>query len=167
METFLSKVKVEYDDYDIQVERSLLNSFLDSKKFRVPDNFLNCLTAGDIIEIYSFPEHMQIYANAEFLKHSSYSQEQMSTIPFQKLFWRESAVQQQLIERAIEIAKKTKTAERWGLSPHDLVESLHPRKRTFELQMGWIAPVFDYDDKVLGWASTLKVEYIFEWPENT
>jgi hypothetical protein len=50
---------------------------------------------------------------------------------------------------------------------HDLVESLHPRKRTFEMNMGNISPCFDVQTKSpRAWASTLKVSLIFEWQEN-
>jgi hypothetical protein len=44
---------------------------------------------------------------------------------------------------------------------------LHPKKRTFEMQMGMIAPCFDRKTHARrAWASTLKVSFVFEWGEN-
>lgn len=162
-----TKTKVEHSHYDLLLEKKNILEFLSSKKMSLPPAFLDCFKAGDIIEIYSFPEHQQIYANKEFQKLSSYTAEQMRTIPFQKLFWRESEIQQRLIERAIEVVRGGGVPQPWGLPPHDLVESLHPRRRTFEMHLGWLTPVYNSEGSAIAWASTLTVEYIFEWPSDT
>ena len=165
MNTPLSKVKIDYESYDVTEERHQLLQFLKEKSWVVSNDYLEKLKSGDIIEIYGYPNHTQVYANKEFLKLSSYTPEQMSSVPFQKLFWRESEVQHELIRRAVEVVEGGK-ARPWGLPPHDLVESLHPKRRTFEMHMGWIAPVYNSDSVAVGWASTLKVEYVFEWPTD-
>lgn len=163
MDTPFLKTKIDYQSYDVKKEQELLCQFLKEKNWSVANDFLTLLKEGDIIEIYGFPSHTQVYANKEFLKLSSYTLEQMSTIPFQKLFWRESDIQLQLIKRAVAVVESGST-QPWGLPPHDLVESLHPNRRTFEMHMGFIAPVYNSAGVSVGWASTLRVEYVFEWP---
>lgn len=163
MDTPIVKTKIDYESYEVSEEKALLEQFLRDKQWSLSSDFTKQIKTGDIIEIYSFPGHTQVYANKEFQKLSSYTLEQMSTIPFQKLFWRESDIQHNLIRRAIEVVEGGIT-QPWGIPPHDLVESLHPNRRTFEMHMGWLAPVYNATGTAVGWASTLRVEYIFEWP---
>lgn len=157
---------VDMSNYRIDDELMNLTEFLERNSLWVPQNFIQNIKHGDIIEIYSFPEHKQIYANKEFSRLSSYTAEEMSTQPFHKLFWRDDGDQRQLVERAAHVASQEKLAVPWGLEPHELVEALHPQKRTFEMRMGWISPCFDAKTgERKAWASTLQVQFIYEWPE--
>lgn len=155
------------ESYDIENERKSLVEFLEENNLATDSEFIQKITAGDIIEVYAIPDNIQIYQNQEFAKICSYTAEQMSTIPFPKLFWRAPTDHTDLMRRASHVMLNEKKCVPWGLASHDLVESLHPRKRTFEMSMGFISPCFD--KKTLApraWASTLKVNLIFEWQEN-
>ena len=154
------------DELLVLTEIDKLQKFLSSKRLWVPKNFLHGIRAHDIIEIYSYPEYKQIYANDEFSHLSSYTPEQMQSIPFQQLFWRADEDQIMMLERSTAIAKAGKLAEKWDVPKHELVESLHPRKRTFEMSMELIAPCFSSETGLrLAFASTLRVDLIYEWPE--
>jgi hypothetical protein len=153
--------------YDLITEQRNVRDFLLKNNLGTDPQFIDQLTAGDIIEVYAVPENTQIYQNTEFLKICSYTPEQMSTIPFPKLFWRSEETHLALMRRAAHVAHHETHCVPWGLPPHELVESLHPRKRTFEMHMGNISPCFDIKSNApRAWASTLKVKLIFEWEEN-
>ncbi len=161
--------KPDYSLYDVAYERKKLRDAADQLGIIVLPSFLEKISDGDIIEIYQqSPINKQVYGNEEFSRICSYSREQMKTIPFPKLFWREPEYNELLFKRAAEVVKTQVEAVRWDLPDHELVESLHPRKRTFNIKMGWIAPCFlkEKPNQVWGWASTLKVDLIFQWPED-
>lgn len=150
----------------VDYEQRELIQFLTLSDLAVPKNFIEGLRRGDIIEMYSVPEMKQLYCNKEFLRYCSYSPEQMQSTPFQKLFWRSDEAQTLLLERAAQISKGVDQAESWNIPPHELVESLHPRRRTFEMHMGLVSPVINLiTGDHCGFASTLRVELIYEWPE--
>lgn len=154
------------DTYSVEEERRLFDEALAAKNFKVDPAFLQSFKVGDIIEIYEAPENIQIYCNREFMKLCSYSSEQMLTIPYPKLFWRNEDANIALMHRASHVFIYESGCVPWGIESHDLVESLHPRKRTFEMKMGVIAPIFSIkDNKRIGFASTLQVSLVFEWSE--
>lgn len=156
------------DGYDLEGERRKLREAAKRLGITIPEEFYLKIEPGDIIEIYSNPpENKQLYRNDEFLKHSSYTPIQMETIPYPQLFWRGDEDQFQLMKRAEHVALKEDGVVSWGMEKHELVESLHPRKRTFEMDMGVISPCFGADaNSRRGWVSTLRVSLIFEWPED-
>lgn len=160
-------VPVEEANTSVENERRLIQEFLDASELVVPKSFLDGLKKEDIIEVYSYPDNRQLYSNSAFMRISSYTLEQMQTIPFQKLFWRSDEIQNKLLERAVRVVRNEQEAKPWGIEPHELVESLHPRRRTFEMHMGLISPVFDKKTGVcIAWATSLQVQLIYEWPEE-
>ncbi len=156
--------KPDYADYNLDLEKNKLIDFLKLNRLAISSDFINQIEIGDIIEVYSFPENMQIYSNSEFKKLCSYTDTQMREIPFPQLFWRDQDVHLNLMKRAAEICQLDKKNFKWDLINHELVESLHPKKRTFEMNMKNITPCFtEVDASVKAWASTLQVDFIFEW----
>jgi hypothetical protein len=155
-------------EYDVEAEKLKLRESASRLGLHIPEEFYQKIQPGDIIEIYSVaPENKQLYSNDEFKKICSYTEEQMATHPFPKLFWRSDEVHFQLMKRAEYVALKEDNVVPWALDKHELVESLHPRKRTFEMELGFIAPCFDAKTKDRrGWVSTIRVALIFEWPEE-
>jgi hypothetical protein len=160
-------VPFQSEGYDLDFEKQNLNKFLKDNKLFLDTEFINKIAIGDIIEIYSVPNNVQIFQNNEFKKICSYTPEQMSTIPFPKLFWRSEEDHTSLMQRASQVMATETGCVDWNIKSHELVESLHPRKRTFEIKMGNIVPCFDIETRARkGWASTLTVTFIFEWKEN-
>jgi hypothetical protein len=154
-------------DYDVITERKTVLEFLQQRGLTTDPLFFDQITTGDIIEVYAAPANVQIYQNQEFLKLCSYTPEQMSTTPFPMLFWRSEEANVALLRRVAQVMLNETKCVPWDVATHDLVESLHPRKRTFEMNMGYISPCFDIKTKSpRAWASTLKVSLIFEWQEN-
>ncbi len=147
-------------------ERRLLEDFLKGAGLIVPESFLKTIAKDDILEVYSAADNRQLYSNREFMRICSYSIEQMQTIPFQKLFWRSDEIQNRLLERAASVVRSEREAVSWGIEAHELVESLHPRRRTFEMSMRFIAPCFDASGACVAWVSSLQVQLIYEWPEE-
>jgi hypothetical protein len=156
------------DGYDVEGERRKLREAADRLGIVIPENFYPTLEPGDIIEVYSNPpEYKQLYCNEEFWKHCSYTREQMETIPYPKLFWRSDEFQFKLMKKAEYVTLHEDQAVPWNLELHELVENFHPRKRTFEIQMRYVSPFFDKkSNKREGVVSTLRVNLIFEWPEE-
>ncbi len=158
---------VRPEDYDLEAERAAVIKFMQENGLEVDAEFIRQITLGDIVEVYSVPENTQIYRNTEFIKHCSYTTEQMATIPFPKLFWRSEDDHVTLMHRASQVVSTEKKCVPWDVGNHQLVESLHPKKRTFEIQMGVIAPCFELKTQARrAWASTLKVSFIFEWGDD-
>ncbi len=156
--------KPDYADYNLDLEKNKLSDFLKLNQLLISPDFVNQIDIGDIIEVYSFPENMQIYSNSEFKKLCSYTEAQMREIPFPQLFWRDQDVHLSLMKRASDICQLGEKNYKWDLTNHELVESLHPKKRTFEMNMKNITPCFtSVDASVKAWASTLQVDFIFEW----
>lgn len=155
-------------DYDLDEEKRKLRQAVLRLGLKIPEDFYAKIGVGNIIEIYSnAPENKQLYSNDEFKKYCSYNAEQMATIPFPKLFWRSDETHFSLMKRAEYVALKEDNVVSWGLDKHELVESLHPRKRTFEMELCHLAPCFSEDGKDRrGWVSTIRVSLIFEWPED-
>ena len=156
--------KPDYSSYNLEDEKKKLTSFLNSQNLVTSPDFFNQIEVGDIIEVYSFPENKQIYSNSEFKKLCSYTDEQMTTIPFPQLFWRDNDVHAGLMKRAAEVCNSVKNTYAWNIPRHELIESLHPRKRTFEMAVKKISPCFKgSESQSSAFISTLQVEFIFEW----
>lgn len=152
--------------YDIDAEINGVKKFLEESGLQMDFNFFKHLAKGDIIEIYSFPESVQVFSNSEFRRLCSYTNEQMSTIPFPKLFWRDDEVHVSLMRRSAAVCDVEKKICSWDLGTHELVEALHPKKRTFNINLKWIAPCYSKDgSKAVAWISTCCVEFIYELPE--
>jgi len=158
---------IDYSDYDIAQEVEKLKQALQRLNLKTDEKFFSRVEMGDTIEIYSYPENRQLYRNEEFSRFCSYSAEQMSDIAFPKLFWRSDEDQNALVKRAAQVALRENGVVSWGLPNHELVESLHPRKRTYEIKMGSIAPCFDAgSDQRVAWVSTVRVLLVFEWDQD-
>lgn len=156
------------NSYDIELEKNNLKLYLKDNGMWVPEEFYSRIKTNDIIEVYQISDNKQIYANQQFSHYCSYSLQQMKTIPFPKLFWRTDEVHFKLMSRAKECSLKSLEVENWNIENHELVESLNPRKRTFEIKMGILAPCFSILSPTtrVALASTLQVQIIFEWPED-
>jgi len=156
-----------YDDYDLPKEVELLKAALDERELEVDPAFFGHVEKGDILEIYRFPEIKQIYCNSEFKKQSSYSDEQLKNMPFTQLYWRSDENHLALIKRTSYVMENETGAVPWNLPVHELVESLHPRKRTFEMKMRWIAPCFrKKTHEKVGFVTAHLALHIFEWDED-
>jgi hypothetical protein len=159
--------KPDYSNYNLEIEKLNLAEYLKSQSLMISEDFFGKIGIGDIIEVYRFPENLQIYSNSEFKRLCSYTDDQMKDNAFTKIFWRDSEVHQQLVARAIDVCSSSLGTYPWSISSHELVESLHPRKRTFNMAVKNIAPCFKVgESKSCGFVSTLQVEFIFEWSED-
>jgi len=165
--TRIGAIEPDYSAYDVVQERERLRNFLKENGLWIPEAFFQNIRTGDVIDLYSKPPQLSLlYCNSEFKRLCSYSKEQMEKMPFTQLFWRSDEIQQKVIHRMTEIALQSSEAAPWGIENHELVESLHPRKRTFEINLGWIAPCFDLATRERrAFVSSLKVALIFEWPD--
>lgn len=156
----------DYSHYDLKAECDGLKAFLAVSKLTVDPELYTHIDHGDIIEVYSFPENKQIFSNSEFRKLCSYTNEQMNTIPFPKLFWRDDEVHLFLMKKASLVCDVEKKVTAWGFKSHELVEALHPKKRTFMMNLKWLAPCYrEGSDKAVAWVTTCQVEFIYELPE--
>ncbi|MBC7464451.1 MAG: hypothetical protein H7256_00535 [Bdellovibrio sp.] len=156
----------DYSHYDIDLEAKTLNGYLKKSQLTVDPELFKNVEKGDIIELYSFPENVQLFSNTEFRRLCSYSNEQMNTIPFPKLFWRDDEVHLFLMKKASIVCDGENKICRWDFKSHELVEALHPKKRTFMMNLKWIAPCYrEGSDKAVAFISTCQVEFIYELPE--
>ena len=157
--------KLEFSSYDLNHEKITLNTFLQSSGFYYDARFFGKLEKNDIIEVYTYPQYKQIYSNNEFKKICSYTNEQMKEMPFPELFWRDPEVQATLMRRLVQVCHSKKQVYAWNLPDHDLIENLHPKKRTFKMTLKFIAPCFRSDTAEIASAfvTTAKVTQIFEW----
>lgn len=161
------KQNPDYSHYDLDFECKSLKEFLEKKSLWVPENFFTHLRPGDVIEVYTNPPDVkQIFSNTQFKKLCSYSEEQMTKIPFPKLFWRSDEIQLKLMQRSTQVAFVENEAVPWNIENHELIETLHPNKRAFEIDQGWVSPCFSKEDNSrFAFASAIKVKYIFEWKD--
>ncbi|MFZ3231021.1 MAG: hypothetical protein WA160_12505 [Pseudobdellovibrio sp.] len=156
----------DHTNYNIEAEIVAINEFLKKSNLNVDPIFFTKVEKGDILEIYRFPENTQSFSNSEFRRLCSYSDEQMKTIPFPKLFWREDEVNLSVMRRSATVCNVENKLSQWGLGSHDLVESLHPKRRTFSINLKWISPCYpDGETKAVAFISTCCVEFIYELPE--
>lgn len=163
----INPVAPDYSTYDIDREKTELKAFLEKENLYIPENFYQHIREGDIVDLYTNPPEMkQLYCNQEFKRLSSYSEEELKNNPFTYLFWRSDEVQLALIQKATEVSLYANEAQPWDIVNHELIESLHPQKRTFEIDLGWLAPCFEKaTQKRTSFVSSLKVKLIFEWPD--
>lgn len=157
----------DYSQYNIQNEIDKLKNFLEANNLYTCENFFSQIRPGDIIDLYTNPPDLkQLYCNDEFKRLSSYTVEDLKTQPFTALFWRSDDIQKALIQKATKVALNLEQAVPWDIENHELIETLHPQKRTFEIELGWVAPCFDKTTKKrISFVSSLRVKLIFEWPE--
>ncbi|MBY0554035.1 hypothetical protein K2P97_05880 [bacterium] len=161
----IKKHKPDYSEYSIEEERSNLRKFLNDNNLWIPENFYEHIRSGDVIDIYELPPNRsQLYGNPQFKKLCSYTDEMMKSIPFPKLFWRSDEIQLQLMKKMSHVAITMDQAVPWDIERHELIESMHPNKRTFEIDLGWVGPCFKKDtNERVGFVSSLNVALIFEW----
>lgn len=163
----INPVVPDYSAYNLEFERASLRKFLESANLYIPENFYQHIREGDIVDLYTNPPEMkQLYCNQEFKRLSSYTEDQLKSNPFTYLFWRSDEVQLALIQKATQVCLFSNEAQAWDIGNHELIESLHPRKRTFEIDLGWVAPCFDKKThQRTSFVSSLRVKLIFEWPD--
>lgn len=157
----------DYGSYDIEAERNALRAFAERNGLWIPENFYANIRQGDVIDLYETPPSLkQLYCNNQFRELCSYTEEQMKHLPFTKLFWRSDEVQQAIVQTATKAALQCEEARPWNIETHELIETLHPRKRTFEIDLGWVAPCFRArGHERVAFVSSLRVSLIFEWPD--
>lgn len=156
-----------YDHYVIEEEVALLKEALASNSLTVSPDFFTKIGRGDIIEIYTFPENKQLYCNREFRRLCSYTEQQLKEHPFTKLYWRPDEFHHALIKRAMHVITNERGPVEWNLPVHEMIESLHPRKRTWEMEMRWIAPCFHAaSGEKAGFVTAHLALCIFEWDED-
>lgn len=157
----------EYGTYSPVAEIERLRNFVEKSGLWIPNKFYENVRIGDVIDLYTLPPELkQLYCNDQFRELCSYSEEDMRALPFPQLFWRSDEIQKQLIHRTTEVSLQGSEAQPWNIANHELVETAHPRKRTFEINLGWVAPCFKRGSQErAGFVSSLKVELIFEWPD--
>lgn len=160
-------VHPDYAAYDLESEVRSLRAFAEREGLWIPENFYRNVRQGDVIDLYESPPSLkQLYCNSQFRELCSYSDEQMKHLPFTKLFWRSDEIQQAIVQKATVAALQNHEAMPWDLEAHELIETLHPRKRTFEIDLGWVAPCFRARDHGrVAFVSSLRVSLIFEWPD--
>jgi PAS domain-containing protein len=160
-------IKPDYSKYDVEKERHALRDFLKAKGFTIPEQFIEQMKVGDVIDLYeSPPSFQQLYCNNTFRDLCWYSEEQLKSVPFTQLFWRSDEIQQAILEKATQVAHFSDEAEAWTVEDHELIESFHPNKRTFQIKLGWVAPCFRVSDGArIGFVSSLTLEFMFEWPD--
>lgn len=161
----INQKKPDYSDYDLEKEKADLRKFLDDNGMWIPESFYGQIRPGDVIDLYKNPPNIsQLYCNPQFRQLCSYTEEQMKSIPFPKLFYRSDNIQIALIKKMTEVALHGEDAVPWGIENHELVETMHPKKRTFEIDLGWVAPCFmKGSNERVAIVSSLKVDLIFEW----
>lgn len=130
-------------------------------KLKIPDDFLDVIEQGDIVEIYDFRSQTQVYRNLEFLRISSYDLLTAIVTPFPELFERDEKIGPLLIKRTEEAALKQTSVKVWDIPDHQLTEKLHINKRIFNMKMKYISPIYsEIDNSRIAWASTLRATLI-------
>jgi hypothetical protein len=165
MKQQINQKKPDYSKYSVEEERASLRKFLDANELWVPENFYIDLRDGDVIDLYRNPPNIsQLYANSQFKQLCSYSEEQMKAIPFPKLFYRADDIQLAFLKRLTDVAFNYDEAVSWNIEDHELVETMHPNKRTFEVNLGRVAPCFKKNtNERYGVIGSFRVNLIFEW----
>jgi len=161
----INQQRPDYSEYSIEQERLSLRKFLDDNDLWVPENFYTDLRYGDVIDLYSNPPNIsQLYCNSQFTKLCSYSEVQMKAIPFPKLFYRADDIQLAFLKRLADVAFNYNEAVSWNIEDHELVETMHPNKRTFDVNLGRVAPCFTKNkNERYGVIGSFRVNLIFEW----
>lgn len=147
------------DDLSYEVlDRFMLTKACQRLNLKVPDDFLNLVRNGDIVEIYDLASQNQIYRNFEFLRLSSYDLLTVCVTPYPELFAREQGFDEKILARTQEITKQGLSTEPWNVPNHHLVERLESHQRRFFLNLGHIAPVYNVvTGERVAWASTIRV----------
>jgi predicted RNase H-like nuclease len=149
------------------MEDTLLRKFIESKHAYLDPEFYKHIGSEDLVEVYRHPSHVQIYCNDRFLKITSYTLQQIRSIPFSQLYWRSPSDQTEVLARAAEVLNSGKKAQPWNVHKHELIEMMHSRRRTYEIEMKWLAPVIDEKTNApMGIATIQYVNPVFEWRDD-
>lgn len=145
----------------IQGELAMLLQAAALGRMSIPDDFLDKVEDGDVVEIYDIEKRMQVYRNLEFLKKSSYDLLTLLVTPYTELFHREPHIVQRIIERSEEVLRTATCAVPWEVESHVLTERLHSHNRCFRMQMKYVCPVFDMDSgRRVAIATTLRCDLL-------
>lgn len=108
-----------------------------------PSNFFDKIQDEDVIEVYS-SDHHQMFANFRFFELCSYTLEQVYSLPWDQLWYRDPAALQ-VMHKAVHQILSTpgNTAIPLEEPPHRVKELASPFKFELDYQIKCIAPLTD------------------------
>ena len=104
----------------------------------------------DIVEIQNLKLH-QLFRNLKFYDYCSYSLEELSCLPWIKLFYRPPEINQELISVIAKVVQKNvQYTYPVNVNPHLIQETCSPFKYDIEFNAKFYSPVFDSKKNIVG-----------------
>lgn len=136
-----------------------LQNFLKTMSYKIDSGFLTTIRDGDCVEIYEFINDntgaVQTWRNWRFLELCSYDILTLSVTPMDQLFFREPKFRDAINEMCVDLIPNPRT-KMCEVEPHVLVEVKEQHNRQFRIENKFITPVFNTNDRVVGFACTIQ-----------
>jgi len=154
IELSIEKEKKEKDPLNI----NQLWTFLVSNKLKYPINLFDHITEGDILEVYD-TQNKQIFRSYEFFKHCTYSLDELFSIPWNELYYRDPKyITEYMRLLSILMENKSKDVLVVKTVPPHWVSQIHSnRKISHFLQTKIICLLYDANEDVFGYIHTQKI----------
>jgi hypothetical protein len=121
--------------------KDLFRYYLSLLGLNVDKSFVETIVDGDVVEILR-TDATRMFFTPELFDYSSYTPEEMFTIPCPQLYRRDEAISQQLYLHGYRmVTGETKEPFRPELPPHVVTETLSERKYSSEIDLKLLAPV--------------------------
>lgn len=145
--------------YPIQ-ESQILWRILRAQNWSFPSDLFPKLRDSDIIEIYNL-DFIQYFANSTFMENCSYDLSDISAHTWPELFTRPQDYTNQVINKIDQVISNpvSKTVD-FNIEPHTGEEIFSLERRKILINMGVIAPLFDFTKKPVAFICTIKLKQI-------
>lgn len=138
--------------------KNQLWAYLAANKLKYPLNLFDYIIDGDVIEIYD-NENKQVFRSYEFFKHCTFSLDELFSIPWDKLYHRDSEHVDEYM-RLLSILKESKSNEVLIVNtvPPHWVSQRHPNRTiSHYLQSKVICLIYDLQGNMKGYLHTQRI----------
>lgn len=121
--------------------KDLFRYYLSLMGLHIDASFIDAIVDGDVVEILQ-TDATRMFFNPELFDFSSYTPEEMFTIPCPQLYRRDESISQQLYLEGYKMVRGEQTAPfHPDVPPHVVTETLSERKYSCEIDIRMMAPV--------------------------
>ncbi|MES3037189.1 MAG: hypothetical protein V4736_04705 [Bdellovibrionota bacterium] len=147
-------------DISFNDDRSLAWWAMKEYGFRPSSDFFDKLEKEDLLEIYN-AQGIQIYRNWAFFQVSGYSMGDLFVFPWNELYIRDQEINDSLFAHASRgLAADCRSTFMCSVPRHLCVEALSPSQNICDVQMKFIAPLFDKSDSPVAFVITSFTEKV-------
>lgn len=150
-------------DAELRNSKTLMWVALKELGYQFNSDLLELIDDDDVVEVYQFSNHLQVFCNMRFYDLCSYTMEDIFCRPWHELFRREiSAFTSEIMKVVIAVQKdnRKETVKMGYLGAQRVIESDSPFRYEYDLTLKYLSPLRDGTDKIVAFVAIESAEIL-------